>query len=330
MGGTAVHLKPCWELSGHLQGQHVLPQHWSCCAVLCHAARRIREPVHDMNCLLCWGRDTLVITFRGTQSLANVKADAKVMLCWAGLLQVTLRHACCKRASRAYPDCYPPRPFPVFFPPQVWRSPHPPVRGKLWLGSRPMIHSGFLASWNGEGLDQQVLLRVRQILEGQQHSYSEGSSSGSGHGGKEGSGKEGDSNHGSVGKQSNGSGSGMAPFETTVVRCCSRAHEHKEAELAKAAAAARAAEAAEAGSAGHVHVDEAELEAAASQLLSMASPFMDSSSIGLAGSAGTRSRGGSMRSMRSTASSTASSAGQPFRIFVTGHRCDTCGDLACG
>lgn len=183
-----------------------------------------------------------------------------------------------------------------------------------------MIHSGFLASWNGEGLDQQVLLRVRQILEGQQHSYSEGSSTGGGHGGKEGSGMDGGSSHGSGGKQSSGSGSGMAPFETTVVRCCSRAHEHKEAELAKAAAAARAAEAAEAGFAGHLHVDEAELEAAASQLLSMASPFMDSSSVGLAGSAGTRSQGGSM--LRSTASSTASSAGQPFRIFVTGHRCD--------
>lgn len=269
----------CMHIYRHFNPQSTVSSLQTALALYnCDHYEWIREPVHDMNCLLCWGRDTLVITFRGTQSLANVKADAK-----------------------------------------VWRSPHPPVRGKLWLGSRPMIHSGFLASWNGEGLDQQVLLRVRQILEGQQHSYSEGSSSGSGHGGKEGSGKEGDSNHGSVGKQSNGSGSGMVPFETTVVRCCSRAHEHKEAELAKAAAAARAAEAAEAGSAGHVHVDEAELEAAASQLLSMASPFMDSSSIGLAGSAGTRSRGGSMRSMRSTASSTASSAGQPFRIFVTGH-----------
>lgn len=45
-------------------------------------SRRIRDPVHDMNCLLCWGADTLVITFRGTQSLANVKADAKVGALW--------------------------------------------------------------------------------------------------------------------------------------------------------------------------------------------------------------------------------------------------------
>lgn len=38
----------------------------------------LREPQLDMNCLLCWGPDTLVIAFRGTQSLANIKADAKV------------------------------------------------------------------------------------------------------------------------------------------------------------------------------------------------------------------------------------------------------------
>lgn len=165
------------------------------------------------------------------------------------------------------------------------------MRGNLWLGSRPMVHSGFLASWNGEGLDQQVLLRVRQILEGQQH----GSSSSSGDDG----------------------GGGMAAFETTVVRCCSKVHEEKEAELAEAAAAARAAEAAEAGSNGQVDIDEAELEAAASQLLSLTYPFKGSSSLGLAGGPGGRSGSSSLRSMGSTASST----GRPFRIFVTGHRC---------
>lgn len=180
---------------------------------------------------------------------------------------------------------------------QVWRSPHPPVRGNLWLGSRPMIHSGFLASWNGEGLDQQVLLRVRQILEGQQH----GSSSSSGDDG----------------------GGGMAAFDTTVARCCSKVHEEKEAELAEAAAAARAAEAAEAGSNGQVDIDEAELEAAASQLLSLTYPFKGSSSLGVAGSPGGRSS--SLRSMGSTASST----GRPFRIFVTGHRCAAEAGLQC-
>ncbi len=38
----------------------------------------LREPVHDSNCLLAWGPDTLVVAFRGTDSLANVKADLKV------------------------------------------------------------------------------------------------------------------------------------------------------------------------------------------------------------------------------------------------------------
>lgn len=31
-----------------------------------------------MNCLLLWGPDALVVAFRGTQSMQNIKADAKV------------------------------------------------------------------------------------------------------------------------------------------------------------------------------------------------------------------------------------------------------------
>ena len=38
----------------------------------------LREPVHDMNCLLAWNERMLVVAFRGTASLANVKADVKV------------------------------------------------------------------------------------------------------------------------------------------------------------------------------------------------------------------------------------------------------------
>lgn len=38
----------------------------------------LREPVHDSNCLLMWGRRTLVVAFRGTASAANIKADLKV------------------------------------------------------------------------------------------------------------------------------------------------------------------------------------------------------------------------------------------------------------
>ena len=38
----------------------------------------LREPTHDSNCLLAWGPDALLVAFRGTSSLANVKADLKV------------------------------------------------------------------------------------------------------------------------------------------------------------------------------------------------------------------------------------------------------------
>lgn len=44
----------------------------------CRHYEWIREPRHDMNCLLMWGPRALVICFRGTQSMANVRADAKV------------------------------------------------------------------------------------------------------------------------------------------------------------------------------------------------------------------------------------------------------------
>ncbi|KAL4436515.1 hypothetical protein ABPG75_003654 [Micractinium tetrahymenae] len=44
----------------------------------CQHYEWLHEPVHDSNCLLAWGPDTLLVAFRGTSSLANVKADAKV------------------------------------------------------------------------------------------------------------------------------------------------------------------------------------------------------------------------------------------------------------
>jgi hypothetical protein len=57
----------------------------------------LQEPQHDMNCLLAWGPDALLITFRGTQSLANIKADAKVGCLWQmnGLWGASLRAECC-------------------------------------------------------------------------------------------------------------------------------------------------------------------------------------------------------------------------------------------
>lgn len=47
--------------------------------------------MHDSNCLLAWGPEALVVAFRGTDSLANVKADLKVGWCLAGLSSLAWR-----------------------------------------------------------------------------------------------------------------------------------------------------------------------------------------------------------------------------------------------
>ncbi|KAL3155310.1 hypothetical protein ABBQ38_010874 [Trebouxia sp. C0009 RCD-2024] len=45
---------------------------------------------------------------------------------------------------------------------QAWRIAHPPVRGKTWLGTRPLVHVGFLKTWLADGLKLKV---VNQVLE---------------------------------------------------------------------------------------------------------------------------------------------------------------------
>jgi len=49
---------------------------------------------------------------------------------------------------------------------EVWRVPHPSLRGHLWLGTRPLVHKGFLGTWECEGFKEQVLNRVQAILVG--------------------------------------------------------------------------------------------------------------------------------------------------------------------
>lgn len=39
---------------------------------------------------------------------------------------------------------------------KVWRAPHPPLRGTYWNCSRPMVHRGFLASYEASGLNLQA------------------------------------------------------------------------------------------------------------------------------------------------------------------------------
>jgi hypothetical protein len=37
---------------------------------------------------------------------------------------------------------------------QAWRVAHPPVRGRWWLASRPLVHRGFFLSWTANGLNR--------------------------------------------------------------------------------------------------------------------------------------------------------------------------------
>ncbi|KAK9817768.1 hypothetical protein WJX72_001918 [[Myrmecia] bisecta] len=53
---------------------------------------------------------------------------------------------------------------------KVWRANHPAVPGRVRLGTQPMVHKGFLASWQANGLDQRVLGRLRGIFSGRKAS----------------------------------------------------------------------------------------------------------------------------------------------------------------
>ena len=45
---------------------------------------------------------------------------------------------------------------------QAWRIAHPPVRGQTLLGTRPLVHVGFLKSWLAGNLNLKV---INQVLE---------------------------------------------------------------------------------------------------------------------------------------------------------------------
>ena len=58
---------------------------------------------------------------------------------------------------------------------QAWRIAHPPVRGQTWLGSRPLVHVGFLKSWLAGGLKLKVVNKVLEAVQHcKQHSTSDG------------------------------------------------------------------------------------------------------------------------------------------------------------
>lgn len=272
--------------------------------ISCFLLNALIPPASQQNCLLAWGPRALVICFRGTQSLANIKADAQVRAgrCrdWgtgagtpAAQRPLHPRPACTVRLP-AYPTrprrhaCRPRPPPAPPLPLQFWRSVHPPRRGVYLLGSQPLVHTGFLACWVRRGLDRQVLRRVRQVLEGASH--------------------RGD----------------MPPFATTVVRCCSPAHEEKGAALAAAAAAALQAEAAAAGGGMSGYGESRELsgldEAAMAAVLSeLAGQGGGASQASLAsdGSAGSGPAAGDTSKQQQRQQQQQEQ--QPFRIIVTGH-----------
>ena len=48
---------------------------------------------------------------------------------------------------------------------QAWRIAHPPVRGQTWLGTRPLVHVGFLKSWLAGGLKLKVVNKVLEAVQ---------------------------------------------------------------------------------------------------------------------------------------------------------------------
>ena len=48
---------------------------------------------------------------------------------------------------------------------QAWRIAHPPVRGQTWLGTRPLVHVGFLKSWLAGGLKVKIVNKVLEAVQ---------------------------------------------------------------------------------------------------------------------------------------------------------------------
>ncbi|KAA6429424.1 MAG: hypothetical protein FRX49_00818 [Trebouxia sp. A1-2] len=47
---------------------------------------------------------------------------------------------------------------------QAWRIAHPPMRGTNWLGTRPLVHVGFLKSWLAGGLKHKVVSHILEAV----------------------------------------------------------------------------------------------------------------------------------------------------------------------
>ncbi len=89
----------------------------------------------DAKCVAAWNPETrtIVFSFRGTATMANVLADIK-----------------------------------------LWRRPHPPERGQYFLHTQPMVHVGFLETWEDSGLKNEVLALLQDVMNGGDGNLSSG------------------------------------------------------------------------------------------------------------------------------------------------------------
>ncbi|DBB09212.1 TPA: hypothetical protein ACH3X3_007798 [Trebouxia sp. C0006] len=98
------------------------------------------EKAEDTKVLLAWNTNTVLVSFRGTASLANALAD----------IQVWMSHYPGKRQGSKGEG------------PDLLAG---PAAAFSWLpGGRPAVHRGFLNSWRANGLNQRVKQRVWDIL----------------------------------------------------------------------------------------------------------------------------------------------------------------------
>ncbi len=56
---------------------------------------------------------------------------------------------------------------------QAWRVPHPPTRGHKLMGTRPLVHVGFMKSWLAGGFNLKVINRVMQLISARQDASAE-------------------------------------------------------------------------------------------------------------------------------------------------------------
>jgi hypothetical protein len=47
---------------------------------------------------------------------------------------------------------------------KIWRSPHPPLRGNYWMGTQPMVHTGFTEFFYESGLKSECLSQIDSII----------------------------------------------------------------------------------------------------------------------------------------------------------------------